>query len=170
MVLALGLVAVSVTACFSTPSPATSSNQLVEQGLTAESQGQTQVAVTDFNNAITKNPANEYAYYDLGVIYQENLNEPANAEAEYNKALLAAPNYKPALFNLAILETPDDPQGAISLYSHLLSLNPNDANVNFNLGLLLIDQNQSTQGHLDLEKAIKIDPALAKKVPVGMTP
>lgn len=165
-------IAFSAAACSKSgpSSPASSANALIAQGLNAESIGQTQQAVRDFQAAAAKDPTNHIAYYDLGVIYQQNLNEPSLAAAEYNKALLADPSYKPAMFNLAIVDTQSDPQGAISLYNKLLALNPNDANVNFNLGLLLIAQNQSTQGHTDLKKAILIDPSLAKRVPAGITP
>ena len=47
-------------------------------------------------------------------------------------------------------------------------MNANDANVNFNLGLLLIAQNQPGPGHADLKKAIQINPALASRVPAGI--
>ena len=99
--------------------------------------------------------------------YVKNLTESAN---EYNKAILASPSYKPALYNLAIVETASNPQGAISLYQQLLKLNPNDPNVLFNLGLLLHQQGQAAQGQTDVEKAVLINPALKSRVPAGITP
>ena len=167
---ALLTVALLGAACSSTPSASSSADSLVAQGLQAESDGQSQQAVNDFTAATTKDPSNAIAYYDLGVLYQQKLNEPSQAAAEYNKALLINPKYKPAMFNLAILDTSSDPQSAISLYNQLLALNPNDANVNFNLGLLLIAQNQSAQGHADLKKAVLINPSLVKRLPAGITP
>jgi len=172
LVPALLAIALSAAACSSSgpSSPASSAAALIAQGLNAESIGQTQQAVKDFENATAKDPASYIAYYDLGVMYQQNLNEPSLAANEYNKALLANPTYNPAMFNLAIVETPSDPQSAISLYNKLLARNPNDANVNFNLGLLLIAQKQVLQGDVYLKKAIAIDPSLAKRLPAGVTP
>jgi tetratricopeptide (TPR) repeat protein len=167
---ALLLLGLGAVACSSSPSASSSADSLVSQGLSAESSGQTQQAVKDFTAALAKEPTNAIAYYDLGVVYQQNLNEPTQAATEYNKALLVNPKYKPAMYNLAIIDTSSDPQAAINLYNQLLALNPNDANVNFNLGLLLISQHQTTQGDADLKKAILISPALAKRVPAGITP
>ncbi len=169
----LFLVVGLAAACSSTPAattPAKTADNLVTKGLGAESKGETQTAVNDFTAAIAANPADTYAYYDLGVMYQSQLDNPTQAADEYNKAILANPAYKPAIFNLAILETPTDPAGAIALYNKILALDANDADTNFNLGLLLIAQNQSTQGHADLEKAIMLEPTLAQRVPKGITP
>jgi hypothetical protein len=59
---------------------------------------------------------------------------------------------------------------AIFAYGQLLRLNPKDANAYFNRGLLSIGQNQSAAGHADLKKAIQISPALATRLPTGITP
>jgi Flp pilus assembly protein TadD len=168
----LAVVAVSAAACTTSSPPvsnATSADKLVSQGLNAESIGQNGQAMQDFNAAAGKDPTNKYAYYDLGVIYQQQ-NDAVNAAAQYHKALLVDANYKPALFNLAVLETSTNPQDAIAQYNHLLQLNPTDSNVNFNLGLLLIAQGQGAAGHADLKKAIQVNPALASRLPAGITP
>jgi tetratricopeptide (TPR) repeat protein len=170
VVVAAAAVVVVVFVTRSSTSPRVSANQLVQQGLQAQAVGKTTEALSDFQSAIAKDPTNTFAYYDLGVLYQQRLNQPAVAATEYRKAILANPGYKPALFNLAILETQTDPPGAIDLYNQLLRMNPNDANVTFNLGLLLIAQNQQVPGHADLKRAIQLNPALASRVPAGITP
>jgi Flp pilus assembly protein TadD len=170
---ALAAVAVIAVACSSgNGGTSSTASGLISQGLSAESSGQTQQAVKDFQAAVAKDPTNAIAYYDLGVIYQQNLNDSTQAAAEYNKALLANPTYKPALFNLAIINTQNDPQNAVTLYNKLLAINPKDPNVLFNLGLLMISQNNSSslQGHQYLKQAIAIDPSLASRVPKGITP
>jgi Tfp pilus assembly protein PilF len=43
-------------------------------------------------------------------------------------------------------------------------------NALYNLGLLLIQNGQSTEGEQYLNQAIKIDPSLINKVPAGVTP
>jgi tetratricopeptide (TPR) repeat protein len=162
---------VFIAACSSgSPSNASSANALISKGLAAVRSGQTAQALQDFSAAAAKNPTSPIPYYDLGVIYQQTLNQPAKAASSFNKALLADPTYKPALYDLAILDTPNNPIEAINLYNQILRLNPNDANVNFNDGLLLIAANQSDQGHALLKKAISINPALASRLPAGVTP
>jgi tetratricopeptide (TPR) repeat protein len=169
-ILTLGLIA---AACGNSgdSSPTASANALVSQGLTAETSGQIQQALQDFNAAVAKNPVSPVAYFDLGTIYQEHLSNSTQAATEYNKALLADPNYAPAMYNLATLEASSDPQGAISLYNQLLKLNPKQPSVLFNLGLLMIQQNdQVLQGHAYLKQAIALQPSLASRVPAGITP
>jgi Tfp pilus assembly protein PilF len=168
----LAVVALVTAACSSngpSATPSGTANQLVGAGLAAQQQGQIPQAKQDYQAAIGKDPNNKYAYYDLGVIYQQ-AQDSTDASTDYRRALVIDPNFKPALFNMAVLETSSDPHGAIALYQQLLQLNPNDANVNFNLGLLLIAQGQPAQGHADLSKAVQIDPSLTSRLPAGTKP
>jgi Tfp pilus assembly protein PilF len=168
----LAVVAFLATGCSknnSSATPTSTADQLVAAGLAAQQQGQIDKAKQDYQAAIAQDPNNKYAYYDLGVIYQQ-AKDSTDASTNYRRALLIDPNFKSALFNMAVLETSSNPQGAISLYQQLLQLNPNDANVNFNLGLLLIAQGQSTQGHADLSKALQVDPSLSSRLPAGTKP
>lgn len=170
---ALVSLGILVAACGNSGSPTTgrsSANTDVTQGLAAERSGQTQQAIKDFQSALTADPTDAVPYYDLGVIYQLYLKQPSQAASEYNKALLANSSYRPAIYNLAIIETASNPQGAIALYQQLLTFNPNDSNVLFNLGLLLHAQGQPTQGQADVSKAVLINPALKSRVPAGISP
>lgn len=174
-VCALLVLALGISACGSDSSDSTTTstlsavqeaNNLVEQGLHAASIGQTQTAIADFQAAISKDPANPLPYYDLGVIYQETLKNPTLAAEYYNKAILADPTDKPAIYNLAILETPRNPGEAINLYYQILKIDPKDADSLFNVGLLLV-KNRATAatGRTDLLKAIALDPSLRSRVP-----
>jgi tetratricopeptide (TPR) repeat protein len=164
---ALAAVAAGATACSST-APTAASNNLVAQGLQAQSVGDTTQAVALFKQAIAQNPANKAAHYDLGVIYQQQ-GDSTDAVNQYKEALAVDPKFKPALWNLAIIQTLSDPQEAIALYTELLTLNPNDANVNFNLGLLMYTQGQTAQGQIYLKKAILLNPALRSRVPSNIS-
>ena len=73
------------------------------------------------------------------------------------------------LFNLAVLTTPTDPQQAMALYRKLLVLNPNDANVLFNLGLLLRQTGQPSAANTEIAAALKINPSLASRLPASTT-
>lgn len=162
---------VLLSACTKTPaSPAKMAGNDITKGLKAESAGEVQKALDDFQAATKADPADAYAYYDIGVVEQTKIGNIPQAEAAYQKSLLADSTYTPAMFNLAICETSSDPQGAITEYNDILAIKPKDADTLFNLGLLLIAQNQSTQGHADLSEAIQINPSLASRVPKGITP
>jgi tetratricopeptide (TPR) repeat protein len=165
----VSVVAVAAACSSNSNSPRASANASVSQGLRAESSGQPQQAINDFKAAVADDPTDPIPYYDLGVMNQQYLKDPTQAATYYNRAILADPSYRPALYNLAILESPSNPQGAISLYNELLKINPNDSNVLFNVGLLLINQGQKTQGQSDVYKAVAINPALKSRVPPGVT-
>lgn len=170
VVLGLSVAGLVATSCSNT-SPAEESNNLVAQCLGAEGLGQTSQAISYCKQAVAKNPNNKAAHYDLGVLYQQ-LGDSTDAVSEYKQTLVIDPKYKPALWNLAIIQSVPNPTEAITIYNELLNLNPNDPNVNFNLGLLLISQGgaQALQGHVLLKKAIQLNPALAQRVPQGITP
>jgi tetratricopeptide (TPR) repeat protein len=166
--LALALVA---AACSSGGTPTSAANSDIAHGLSAESSGHTQQAINNFTAAAKADPTNPIPYYDLGVIYQQHLKDPAKAASAYNKAILAG-NYRPAIYNLAILESSSNPLAAANLYQELLKANPNDPNALFNLGLLLHAQGQTAQGQADISKAVLINPALKNRIPAnsGITP
>lgn len=175
IVLALLLSLATVTAACgggSGNSDATSNSAktLITQGLRAQSSGNMQQAIRDFAAAASKEPTSPLPYYNIGVIYQEYLKKPSEAATYYEKALHADAKYKSALFNLAVLNTSTNPQTAINFYNRLLAINPNDPNVLFNLGLLLIGGGHTTQGEADVQKAVALNPALRKRVPAGVTP
>jgi Flp pilus assembly protein TadD len=166
-VLAIALIAAG---CSNSPKASSTASSLISHGLTAESSGNTQQAVHDFRSAATRDHSDAVPYYDLGVLYQRVLHDSAQAATAYKHALSIRPKYTAALFNLAMLDTLNQPQSAMNLYNELLLQNPKNAQASFNLGLLLINQNQPTPGHTLLKKAIALDPALAKQLPAGITP
>jgi Flp pilus assembly protein TadD len=163
-------VALLAASCGGSPSASSTARSLISQGLTAESSGNTQQAVHDFRAAAATDRTDAVPYYELGVLYQRVLHNSAQAATAYKMALSIRPKYSAALFNLAMVDTPSQPQAAMNLYNELILLNPKNADAEFNLGLLLINQLQPVPGHTLLKKAIALDPALAKQVPAGITP
>jgi tetratricopeptide (TPR) repeat protein len=148
-----------------TPAAATSEAQL--RGISAEAQGHTAEALSDYRAALKSDPLSSLAYYDIGVVYQHE-GDAIDARTNYQKALVIDLIYQSALYNLAIVDTPTDPATAVSLYDQLLGRNAQDATALFNLGLLLSQTGQSAAGDADVAKAIKQDPVLASRVPASV--
>lgn len=161
--------AVLAASCGSSPSAPSATDSLVTKGLQAESAGNYAQAQHDFLAAAAKGRS-AAADYDLGFLYQRYLHEPVQAAFEYKKALKIQPKNRGAMFNLAVIDTASSPQDAENLYNEVRLEYPKDAQAYFNLGVLLIQQNQATPGHLLLKKAISLDPALAQHLPAGITP
>jgi superkiller protein 3 len=171
MFVSLCLLGSVAAACSSSPSGSSanqSANALVESGLTAEKSGNTNLAFSDYQAALAKDPNNYFALYDLGYIYQVRGNA-ANASKEYRRVLLINPKFGDALYNLGVLEAPSDPASAIEYYKQDLQVNPTNASANFNLGVLLIKQGQTAQGDLYLTTGLRLNPALSADVPPGIT-
>ena len=165
--------ALGSAACSSGKKDATSSSssasgspidQILEDGLKAQGQGQLDVARQKYLEVTQKDPTNKIAFYDLGVVYQQ-LNSLGEARAAYEKAIAIDAKYSPALFNLAVLETPVNMARAEELYRKLLEINGNDANVHFNLGLLLKLEGKGEDGDREIQAAVAIDPSLASRIP-----
>jgi tetratricopeptide (TPR) repeat protein len=151
------------------PSSDATANQLVTQGLAAEQGGNLNQAFSDYQAAATKDPNNKYAHYDLGYIYQQR-NDTQDATTEYDKVLQLDPTFTRAIYNLAVLEAPTDPSGAIALYKQDLQLDSTNASANFNLGVLLVKEGQVPQGQSYIQIALRLNPALASDLPPGVTP
>lgn len=142
----------------------TASGDWLQQGLAAQSAGRLDEARALYQKAIDQDPTNKLAYYNLGVIYQQ-LGAVKETRDAYGHALQIDAKYQPALFNLAVLETPLRPAEAVSLYQKILAINPNDANVHLNLGLLFKQIGRGPEGDAELAKALQLNPALASRVP-----
>jgi tetratricopeptide (TPR) repeat protein len=162
------------TSSGSTTVPVGSPNQLLNAGVVALKAGNIEGAKADFNAVIRTDESDKYlnnniAYYDLGVIAQTQ-GKKSEAETDYKSAIVLDPNYPAAEYNLAIEETAADPQDAIALYRKVITTNPTDVNAIYNLGLLLYQTGQKTEGEALLTQALQMAPSLAKKVPGGVTP
>lgn len=131
--------------------------------------GQLDKARLEYLKIIKIDNLNVYAYYDIGDLYQSTGQLSAAANS-YEKALLIKPNYAPALFNLAILETPTNPTAAVSTYKQLLSIEPKVAAPYFNLALLELHLGMKAAGNRDLTMAVSLDPSLYNRIPPSERP
>jgi tetratricopeptide (TPR) repeat protein len=149
----------------STPTSIASYQTLVASGLKLLSTGNTNAAEQLFQQAITRNPKDPVAYYDLGVVYQRE-GDTRDALLQYRKALTANPRYVPALFNQAIIIARSNAPLAIFLYQQIIRFQPDSPTAFLNLGLL---ENQSKGLHpqalRDLARAVQLDPSLRGNIP-----
>jgi tetratricopeptide (TPR) repeat protein len=170
--LAAALVAAAVAtlaACGGSTSPQSDAQIALNDlnaGLNAQAAGNLSEAATDYQNAIAHDAHNKYAYYDLGLV-QQLMGQAAAAEQNYRAALLIDPKFVSALYNLAILRTGPSPAEAEMLYRDVISLQPNDAAAHLNLGFLLRSEGKITEGVMELNTAVQLDPSLASRIPPG---
>jgi len=94
----------------------------------------------------------------LGAFYAER-NEPAKAEAEYQAAIKLAPRSVPAFVNLADLYRGlgRDDEGE-TLLRQALAIAPDNADVHYALGLLLVRDHRLPEATTMLAKAAVLDP------------
>jgi tetratricopeptide (TPR) repeat protein len=150
-----------------------STAKLLKQGVALELKGNLSGARTDFDIIISRNSAlkNGYgavAFYNLGVLDQR-AKKIAAATTDYNRSIALAPQYEPALFNLAIIDSTTSPTTAESLYKRILTLQPTNSSAMYNLGLLYYVHNQKSEARTLLRKAISLTPSLVKKLPSYVT-
>lgn len=147
---------------------------LMQKALLAEKSDNYTSAIGYYNRVIANNPNNAgnyttYAYYNLGVINTTEGNTTV-AQGDYSSALQSDPIYLPARFNLAVSETASNPVAALSDYARILAISPHDADTLFNAGLLNEQLGNKKLAKAMVKEAIKYNPALASRVPVGFPP
>lgn len=141
----------------------------MNEGLSAQTEGNNTLATSDYLSVIAQNPSNSqnlttYAYYNLGVINTAEGNTSV-AIGYYNQSISSDPKYLPALFNLAVVETSSNPTGALTEYNAILAIKPKDANTLFNAGLLNDQLGNVALAKTEVKEAIKEAPSLASRVP-----
>lgn len=167
LICAMALAAV-VAACGG-PGSANSGNETaadaLNRGLQAHSAGKLDDAVAAYYSTLTKDPKNQYAYYNLGEIAQRQ-NRLVAAEAFYRLALEQDPKMESALFNLAIVRTNVGVAAdAVVLYKQVITVNPNNAPAHFNLGLLYRQLGQTAEAQTEFAAAQKLDAKLVAPSP-----
>ena len=157
------LIAVCVTACTSKSDTQLASDSL-QNGLAAQASGMLDQAATDYSDCVKHDSGNKFCLYDLGTVEQAQ-GDTVGAEANYRLALVTDPNYAPAIFNLAILRAQAGASAeAIGLYREYVKLMPKDAAGHLNIGLLLIQTGDTTEGNAQVAQALALDPSLKSRL------
>lgn len=163
------LLGVLVLAACGGPGSTTSGNETaadaLNRGLAAHAAGKLDEAVAAYFTTLSKDPKNQYAYYNLGEIAQRQSRLVA-AEGFYRLALEQDPKMESALFNLAIVRTNVGfAADAVALYKQVIAVNPNNAAAHFNLGLLYRQLGQTADAQTEFAAAQKLDPKLVAPSP-----
>jgi tetratricopeptide (TPR) repeat protein len=155
--------ALVLAACGSGPSASLSAAQDISAGIASQGAGQYASAAKYYEKAIALQPKSAVALYNLGDVEQlENLD--AAAKSHYLAALAIDPNFISAIYNLATLEANSSPVEAEALYEQVIRLSPNDASAHFNLGYVLISLGHRSAGVAQIDRGIKLNPALKSRV------
>ena len=145
--------------------------KLLNAGLQAEVQGDYKTAQAKFEDLLKVDSTNKFANYNLGYIAQTVDKDNTAAAKYYAAAIKTDPQYGPALYNLAIIETAKGNKAtAIDLYKRAVAADPTDANANLNLGFLLFETGDKTGADAAFRKAIALNPALKQRIPADQQP
>jgi tetratricopeptide (TPR) repeat protein len=163
----LGLAAI-VVACGgggSGANPNETASDALNRGLQAHAAGKLDDAAKAYFDVLAKDPANKFAYFNLGEIAQRQ-NRTVAAESYYRLALEQDPKMTSALFNLAIVRTAvGDTKEAVDLYRRAVAADPSFAAAHFNLGLLLRQLGQTAEAQTELAAAQRLDAKLVVPSP-----
>jgi tetratricopeptide (TPR) repeat protein len=161
--LALGLLALTLAGCGgASKSESDLSSDALNRGLKAHNAGNFDEASQAYFEALSHDPKNKFAYFNLGQIAQTQK-RPQVAEGYYRSALDIDTKFGPALFNLAIIRNDAGAKtDAIDLYRRDIQADPNNGAAYFNLALLLRDTGAAAEASQMFQRAQQLD---AKLVP-----
>jgi len=139
-------------------------DRLVATGINqAQSREFAQAQIT-FQDVLTIDPTNLYAWYNLGLIAQTE-NDPSRAIVDYQHALKTDPEYTPAMYNEAIALEPTQRQEALSLYKQIVAINPKAATAYLRMSLLYAQMGDKAEAASARAKAIALEPQLGSVTP-----
>ncbi len=136
------------------------SSDALNRGLKAHNAGNFDEATQAYFEALSHDPKNRFAYFNLGQIAQTQK-KPQIAEGYYRSALEIDAQFGPALFNLAIIRNDLGAKTeAIDLYRRDIQADPSNAAAYYNLGLLLRDTGSTAEANQMFARAQQLDPKL----------
>ncbi|MFE4971638.1 tetratricopeptide repeat protein [Kitasatospora sp. NPDC056651] len=148
----------------SSPAAPPPAEVLLQEGIKQGESKHYDLAESIFRQVLEREPGNKLAWYDLGVVAQQD-NRPAEALAAYDSALKTDPDYQPALFNKAILLGPGDTDQAVSILRRIVAADPKAATAHLHLGYGLAKQGHRGEAEESFRTAVRTDPSLRPLVP-----
>jgi tetratricopeptide (TPR) repeat protein len=141
-------------------------NKLLKQGVRQALAGDYDSARVSFRRLLAIQPANKYAWFNLGYLAQLR-NQSAEATSDYDKSLATDPTYTPAMYNKAIVLEKSNVDAAIVLYRKILTLDSKASATHVRLGLLLDRSGDTAGARREFDAGLAIDPTLRDAVPSG---
>ncbi len=114
-------------------------------------------AAQAYQDYLAKKPDDAVVHYDLGYAYTA-MKRPADARAEYEKAIALDPKMAAAYQNLGVLLITTDPAAAIAPLQHAAELTPDEARTKWLLGVALEATKKDSAAIEQYEAAEKLDP------------
>ncbi|MFJ1654985.1 tetratricopeptide repeat protein [Streptomyces sp. NPDC088337] len=121
-------------------------------------------ATRTFRRVLELDPHNKVAWYDLGVVAQQE-GRAGDARKAYDEALKIDPRYASALYNKAVLLKPSDPGQAVGLLRRAIAATPRAATAHLQLGLILAQKDRDDEAEEEFGRAVAADPSLHSAVP-----
>jgi superkiller protein 3 len=115
-----------------------------------------QTAAQNYLNYLAKKPDDAITHFNLGYVYTA-MQQPTNAKAEYEKAILLDPKMAPAYLNLGLTLLETDPSGAVEPLQKAAALTPNEARPKFILGLAFERSGKLPEAIEQFQVAEKLD-------------
>lgn len=113
-------------------------------------------AAEKYQAYLAKKPDDALVHYDLGYAYTV-LRRPADAKAEYEKAISLDPKMASAYQNLGLTLIPTDPAGAVAPLQRAAELMPEDARTKWLLGVALEAAKKDDLAIEQYDAAAKLD-------------
>jgi len=146
------------------------SSDALNRGLKAHSAGTYDEATAAYFEALSHDPKNKFAFFNLGQIAQTQKRDQV-AEGYYRAALEIDPRFGPALFNLAIIRaSAGATTEAIDLYRRTVQADPQSAPAYFNLAILLRQTGSTAEADAMFQRAQQLDPKLVPPASPPPTP
>jgi tetratricopeptide (TPR) repeat protein len=137
---------------------------LLKVGVEQGQAGDFDAAKTTFEKVVAAEANNKFAWFNLGFIAQSR-NQADEAISNYNKALEADANYKPALYNKAIALEGKAPTTSMDIYRKVVSIDNKSSTAYLRLGILLSKSGDDAEARDAFAAAIRLDKELASAVP-----
>jgi protein O-GlcNAc transferase len=142
--------------------PGPSAEQLLEQAMTLEQQGQPEEALLRYESAIALMPELARAHFNRGTILLDRGDAQQALEA-FTKALQYKPDSAGAHFNLgAAYARLERHEAATSAYRQALTLRPDFAEAEMALGAALQEQGRDEEAMKSYRRALEIQPGYAE--------
>ena len=137
---------------------------LLKLGVEQGQAGNFDAAKVTFEKLLDAEADNKFAWFNLGYIAQSR-NQADEAISNYDKALAADANYKPALYNKAIALEGKAPTTAIDIYRKVVSIDDKSSTAYLRLGMLLSQSGEDAAARDAFKAAIRLDKGLTSAVP-----